>query len=268
VTDPPTPSAAVLAAFNVNGARIEPLAGGEETSVLAGDVVLKHVQDIVVSVWGQALLADVRPVGVAVPEPIATLDGAWAADGWIATRFLDGLRSVRDDPAAVIEAGQRLADAIAQLSPVCVDPVKRRADRWARADRCAWGEETVPLTPAASDVAQVLRTRICRPSREPTAVVHGDLSGNVFVGPSGVRVVLDFTPIVRPPRFAAAIVVGDNLLWSGGSVELRTLLHNDDDALARALLFRLIAEQLADRPRHGANLDDYRRVIEKLGWAG
>ena len=60
-------------------------------------------------------------------------------------------------------------------------------------------------------------------------------------------------------------MVADNLLWYGGERGLRSLVA-DDDALARALLFRLVAEQLADRPRHGANVEDYHRVTELLGW--
>lgn len=262
----PFPSTAVLAAFGVTGSPIEALPGGEETSVLSGGVVLKFVRGDAVSPWSQSLLADLRPEGVLVPEPVSARDGAWTVDGWIASKFVDGLRPLQDDPGRVIAAGERLADAIADRPPDRVDVVRERADRWARADRCVWNEEVVQLSQPADELASVLRSRMGRDGREPAAVVHGDLSGNVFADPSDVPVVLDFTPIVRPRRFAAAIVVGDNLLWGGGSVELTTLIGDDDDALARALLFRLIAEQLADRPRHGARLGDYARVLQALGW--
>ncbi|MGI9616921.1 MAG: hypothetical protein ACR2QO_28655 [Acidimicrobiales bacterium] len=267
MTDHPGPSPAVLAAFGARDARGEPIAGGEETSVLAGGIVFKQVQDVIVSEWGQVLLANLRPAGVSTTEPIAASDGRWSVDGWIATRFISRLRSLKHDPARVIDAGNRLADAIADRPPACVDPVRQRADRWARADRCVWGEEAVPLKPEANSVAGVLRAKLRSPDRERATIVHGDLTGNVFADPSDRPVVLDFTPVLRPRRFAAAIVVGDNLLWNDGDVGLRTLLDNDDDALARALLFRLIAEQLADRPRHHRNLDDYRRVIGLLDWA-
>lgn len=234
---------------------------------MAGDVVLKHVQDMVVSEWGQTLLANLRPVGVSATEPIEASDGRWSVDGWIATRFIAGLRPLRHDPARVIEAGNRLADAIADRPPASVDPVRQRADRWARADRCVWGEEVVPLKPEADRVAASLRAKLRSSGQEQATIVHGDLTGNVFSDPSDRPVVLDFTPVLRPRRFAAAIVVGDNLLWDDGTVHLRALVDNDDEGLARALLFRLVAEQLADQPRHGAKLDDYTRVIGLLGWA-
>jgi hypothetical protein len=39
----------------------------------------------------------------------------------------------------------------------------------------------------------------------------------------------------------------------------------DRDLLGRALVFRLVAEQLAEDPRHGARLEPYRRVLAELG---
>ena len=47
---------------------------------------------------------------------------------------------------------------------------------------------------------------------------------------------------------------------------LLDLIGHDGDSLARALLFRMISEQLGDRPRHAAQLGDYRRAIELCGW--
>jgi hypothetical protein len=38
----------------------------------------------------------------------------------------------------------------------------------------------------------------------------------------------------------------------------------DRDLLGRAMVFRLIAEQLADKPRHGALLEPYRGLLAAL----
>ncbi len=50
------------------------------------------------------------------------------------------------------------------------------------------------------------------PVRRAAQVVHGDLTGNVHLGPSGPPVVLDLTPYWRPVGYAAAVVVVDHLL--------------------------------------------------------
>jgi fructosamine-3-kinase len=107
----------------------------------------------------------------------------------------------------------------------------------------------------------------------PTAcqVVHGDLSGNVHVDRSGTPVVLDFSPYLRPREWAAAIVIADAVLWNGAPLSLARSFASTRpgrDLLARALIFRIVADQLAttDRTdrRHGAHLDPYRRVLAAL----
>ena len=261
------PSRRVLAAFGLDGIDMHDLPSGEEVSVLGRGVVLKRVQGPEVSAWSQALLADAQPCDdFRLPSPIRSDDGRWEVDGWIATEFIDELKSLQHDPARIIRVGEALSDILNDAKRDDSLPVKQRRDRWARADRFVWNEETVGLTAEAADLAARLRTRMSD-DRSTPAVVHGDLSGNVFLDPLGVPVVLDFTPYIRPKRYGSAIVIADNLLWYDGAPTLARLIDNDEDGLARALLFRLVSEQLGSSPRHGANLADYRRTLASLGWA-
>lgn len=260
------PSQRVLHAFGLDGGDMRRLPGGEEVSVFGGGIALKRVQSPEVSRWSQALLSDAQPSdGFRLPNPIRTDDGKWNVDGWIATEYIDGLTSLRDDPAQIVQVGERLSDVLTEAQRGDSLPVIQRRDRWAQADRFVWEEALVELTAEAADLAARLRTRMSNHRYTP-AVVHGDLSGNVFVDPSGVPVVLDFTPYIRPKTYASAIVVADNLLWYNGAPTLARLIDHDDDSLARALLFRLASEQLASNPRHGANLADYHRTLASLGW--
>ena len=74
-------------------------------------------------------------------------------------------------------------------------------------------------------------------------MIHGDLAGNLFIDETGSPVVLDLSPYVRPVRYGSAIIMVDHMLWFDGSTELGALV--DADALARALTFRMVTEQLA-----------------------
>ena len=257
----------MLAAFGAAEADVRRLPGGEEVSVVAGDVVLKEVQDPTLSRWSQALLANANPgPGFRIPEPIRSDEGHWDVDGWIATEFVDGLEPIRSDPARVVTIGEDFCDVATDAYDGDEESIQQRQDRWARADRFVWDEEAIDLTAEAGDIASTLRAHMAV-NRDPIAVVHGDLSGNVFVDPSGVPVVLDFSPFIRPKRYASAIVVADNLLWYDGERTLTNLIDHDDDGLARALLFRMASEQLAPSPPYGAELDDYHRTLDSLGWA-
>ena len=257
-------SAEILDAFGLEG-RVEALAGGEERSVLVNGVVLKKVQDVSLSAWAQGVLALAQPMGCRLPKPVPGRGGSWVVQGWIATEFIEGLVSLRHDLQSVIEVGARFADAVTVASAGRLDPVRARQDRWARADRYVWNEELLDLVSPVDEVAGELRHRMVEVD-EQSWVIHGDLSGNVFADTAGSAVVLDFTPYVRPKRYAAAIVVADNLLWNGADHSILGLIDDDVDGLARALLFRMTSEQLADDPRHGAELGDYRRVMAELGW--
>lgn len=98
-------------------------------------------------------------------------------------------------------------------------------------------------------------------------MVHGDLTGNVYFDPSGVPVVLDFSPYLRPRRWAVAIVVGDAVLWNSADLSLAASFAADPDGcdlLGRALIFRLVAEQMSKRARHGADLQPYSEVLSVL----
>ncbi len=132
------------------------------------------------------------------------------------------------------------------------------------ADRAAWGEANVELSADLLAVYRSITTHLH--SLELAAqLIHGDLGGNVMFDTDDIPVVIDFSPYVRPPRYATAIVVGDALLREGAGPEVLDLLGLDDigfQLLLRALVFRLVAEQLADRPRHERDPRPYRQVLD------
>jgi hypothetical protein len=91
----------------------------------------------------------------------------------------------------------------------------------------------------------------------------------VYYDPNGIPVILDVSPYLRPRRWCVAIVIADAVLWNQGQLSLVADFAGDSesqDLLARALIFRLVAEQLADRPRHDAALAPYRRALTVFAW--
>jgi len=259
-------AAAAAAAFGLTGP-CEPLAGGEGTSVRCGDSVLKPAPEAHEARFVQETLASLDAAGVGaarlrIPAVRRAPDGRTVVDGWTATEFVAGLQELRPDWAAVVEAGRRFHTLLVPIpgSPALAD----RTHRWAVADRVAWDEQQVRLTPDAARVDATLRGW-CRATPEPSQLVHADLTGNVLVDPDGTPVIIDFSPYVRPRTFATAVVVVDALLWNGAPLDVIDLLGPDPrPTLARALRFRLVAEQLATAPRHGAVVDHYEDLLSRL----
>jgi uncharacterized protein (TIGR02569 family) len=235
-------------------------------AVRVGDLVLKPVLDVTETEWTQALLHAVQPDGFGIAAPMATNDGRWVHRGWSACRFVAGLRPAAPAWPLIMEAGLRFGDAVERVRTRGEAALASRTHRWAVADRVAWSEAVAELPRDAADVLSRITDRLDRP-RQDRHFVHGDLSGNVFLDGSGMPVILDVSPYLRPREWAAAIVVADAVLWNNAPITVaRNFIANrgECDLFARALIFRLVAEQLADHPRHGALLEPYTNVLAAL----
>lgn len=259
------PSPAVLAGFGTGGDPV-PVEGGQGVSFRVGDLVVKQVHDADEAERTQNLLSQTGQDGFRIPEPVPTVHGGWVYQGWSASRFIRDLRPMAPSWGDIAAAGLRFADAAERVRDGGHDILARRTHRWAVADRVAWAEEQVDLDADAADVQHRISALLGdAPAGEH--LVHGDLSGNVSFDHSGVPVILDVSPYLRPRRWAVAIVVADAVLWNGAELELaESFVSNpeDRDLFGRALVFRMVAEQLAARPRRGALLQPYQDVLSAL----
>jgi uncharacterized protein (TIGR02569 family) len=258
------PPARVCAAFGISAEPV-PLPGGEGLSFRAGEFVLKRMHDPDEAEWTQSLVARIDQQGFRVPEPIPANTGRWVHDHWTASRYVSGLRSATPRWQEIVDVGLRFCDAAEAARHGGRDVLTKRTHRWAVADRVAWGEADVELGEAARHVMESIRPLLSDATRDEQ-FVHGDLSGNVMVTPDGTPVILDVSPYLRPRRWAAAIVIADAVLWNNADLSLaRSFADSPEnrDLFGRALIFRMVAEQLADDPRHDALLAPYRRVLSE-----
>lgn len=239
---PSQPPAHVLAAFGVAGGAIVPLDGGQGTSWRAGDLVLKPTEsDPDELAWQARVFSHIRQDGFRLARPRPSDDGSWSVDGWSATDFVPGSHAKRRW-SDIIAVGDRLHHALRDVRRPTF--LGRRSDRWATADRVAWGE--IPATkfvgvPHLPELSSALR-----PIHAPSQVIHGDLTGNVLFHDQLPPAIIDFSLYWRPVPYSAAIVVADALVWEGAADHqiMRAVSHFDDfgQYLARALIFRIITD--------------------------
>ncbi|MBM6405204.1 TIGR02569 family protein [Phycicoccus sp. CSK15P-2] len=263
----------VLQSFGVGG---EPtrLAGGQETSWRAGDLVLKPHVDARLQEWFAHLPASAGPDGrVTTVEVVRSRDGRWAVDGWGATRFVPDARPLLDrrDWGGILASGRALHRGWAGVErPRFLD---HRDDPWQHADRAAWGELHTSVHPDLVEPAERLRAGLedlgPPTPAERERLVHGDLTGNVLARPDGSVVVIDLSPYWRPPTYAEGVVVADALTWHGAAPDLGDTLGVPVPSVLRALLFRVLASSELARGRSGGavaagNVERYRRTVEAL----
>jgi uncharacterized protein (TIGR02569 family) len=188
--------------------------------------------------WLAEVLEDLSLDGIRVARPVRTRRGAWLCQGWSAARWVEGSDPDRSRTSTWIEilaAGRALHRAFAHLRrPECLSA---RRDRWALADRSAWGERPTRFCPELDRTARRLQDALV--PLGPSQVVHGDLTLNVLFAPGMPPAVIDISPYWRPPEYAEAVVVADALSWHDATPSLPELAGVSVGAVARALLFRM-----------------------------
>jgi uncharacterized protein (TIGR02569 family) len=241
---------------------VEPLPGGQGGSVRAGDLVLSPERDPAVATWLSPVLARLAvrldesptrgPGDLRVAMPVPARDGSWVVGGWAASRWEPGTTTCRDLDVVLATARlfhARLASTVETRPP----GLDARTDRWAVAERAAFGEEALPDRPVVRRAAALLDDTPLGPAQ----LVHADLAGHVLLDAAGSPVVVDVAPAWRPARWAEAVCVLDSVLWwdADEAVLADRRTGAERQAVLRALLFRAVGDGPEHDQRYGAVLD-------------
>ncbi len=245
-TRPPAP---VLAAFDVDAARLQRLQGGQGTTWSAGQLVFKPLDMSVEALeWQEGVLSDIAEDGFRLARPVRTRTGSLVVAGWSAWQHLPG----QHRPgrwADIAAAGERFHRATAHIPPPRWH--HRRTDPFAAADRAAWNADA--LAPFRSlPVIDELGARL-QPLHGRDQLIHGDLSGNVLFHEVLAPGIIDLSPYWRPPLFAIAVVAVDAMVWEGADHSVLSILHGHPDApqyLIRAAIFRAVMDHLCNPQPH------------------
>ncbi|KAA2264097.1 TIGR02569 family protein [Solihabitans fulvus] len=252
---PEPPPSHVRAAFGARDAEPELIDGGPAWR--CGEAAIRPAAHPAEAAWVAKTLDSLDVPNLRLGRPLRSTDGRWVVGGWAATRYLSGRAEPRHDE--VVSVAVRLHQATAGLPrPRFLDS---RTDVFAVADRCAWGEDEVPLNAEKGGRLFDVLTGSRRTLGLSPQVVHGDLFGNVLFAGSAPPALIDFTAYWRPAEWAAAVIVVDALAWGGADPGiLRRWAHLDEwpQALLRALLFRLAVHAL-----HPRSTTDSLRGLEK-----
>jgi uncharacterized protein (TIGR02569 family) len=235
------PPPAVVAAFGAAGACPVCVGGGQGTSWIAGDVVLKPAElDREELEWQAQIYAQIRWAGFRLAGPRLAADGSLCVDGWCATEYVTGKHEERRWEE-IIAVGERFHAALRGIpQPSFLD---QRSDPWAISDRVAWGEVPGSEFPHVRHLPQLVSA--LRPVTVPSQLIHGDLTGNVLFDGQLPPAIIDFSPYWRPTAYASAIVIADALVWEGADSQLLDAVSHIDDFgqfLIRALIFRSVTD--------------------------
>lgn len=136
------PPQSVLTAFGADGLPLVPLKGGQGTSWLASDLVLKPADlDLPELEWQAQVYSRMSCDGFRIARLRPADDGSVCVDGWCATEHVTGQHAERRWPE-VIALGERFHAALRGIPrPGFLD---QRASPWAIGDRVAWARSPPP----------------------------------------------------------------------------------------------------------------------------
>jgi len=236
------PPAEVRTAFGATG-NPERLAGGQGTAWRLGDIVFKPIDISEEELnWQADLLPSLRPDGFRLSSPRRTGNGLLVVDDWCAWEFVAGHHQDRRW-VDIIRGGEAFHAALSGVSrPTFLD---RRTDRWAVADRAAWGDLPIADFFRVKHVRRLARA--LRPIGAKSQLVHGDLTGNVLFAQELAPAIIDLSLYWRPTAFASAVVIADALVWEGADqTVLSAVEHVNEFAqfLLRALIYRAVTDRL------------------------
>jgi len=236
------PSRAVIEAFGCVGSPAR-LPGGRGTSWRVGEQVLRPVDAAEPPLaWQRDVLGSIADAGFRLSLPQTTLAGDFESDGWCAWKFLVGAHET-GRWREIIAVGERFHGAIAHVPEPAF--VARRSDRWAIADRVAWGELEPDTFAEVEHLSELVSVR--RGLNAPCQLVHGDLTGNVLFAECLPPAIIDLAPYWRPPAYGSAIVVADALVWEGAEESLLDAVAHVPrfpQFLVRALIMRVVVDRL------------------------
>lgn len=231
----------VVAAFGADGAPPAGLASGSGTIWRFGDIVLRPAGDPVAAAWAAGVFESLRVAQIRIPRPVRSLDGRWVVGGWCAQRFLSGRPGPRYEESIV--ASRYLSAALRDVAAPRF--LGDREDLVGWADRLAWDPDADGVGRLGSGEAAAVWMQLAvqrQPVSAPQHLVHADLFGNVLFAGSAPPAIIDFSPLIRPAAYPAAVLVVDALAWGGAAIDLADRSADDPEwgqLLLRASLFRL-----------------------------
>lgn len=252
----------VLDAFGITGKGI-PLEGGQNESMLYGEIVLKPVDNEAYYSQVSEIFDTLQPTQYRISRPIKTQNGDYVSYGYGATKYEPG----HDSPSAVADKLTVARVLNKDLATLGIIELPVTDDQWTKANNVLW--RCQPLPDEWPDEWRLFFQDLIDkqdPIENEYQIIHGDLGGNILFHETLKPLVIDFSPTIAPAKYSEAILVCDSIAWgnqSMGSLDLLGDRKTYKPYIQRAILFRVITIAFID----GRNWDDVRRewrVFEKI----
>lgn len=173
------PTDDVLNAFGTNATPVL-LAGGQNTSYLCGNTVIKPEENESKVNWISQTFSELKIDEIRIPQPIKANSGKWIYNGWNAHAFIEG-ETTKSRWHEKIKICRKFHQAIENLEKP--DFIGKRTNPWEVADRMTWGDTKLQYGEKLKPVLSRLEPLV-KPISLKSQIIHGDMTGNILFHPS------------------------------------------------------------------------------------
>jgi len=259
----------VIVSFVNNPLKIEQLPGGQNTSILAGNVVIKPINEQEKYCWLAEEFENIYSNKLLIAKPITNNKKCYLYKGYGATNYINShfYRNRLKQKIKAAEEFHRIVNKIKKPKQfnTWISP-------WSEATKIAWQEVDLPKTNNVA-VNSILENIIDDYTivKLDNQFIHSDLAGNIlfqYYKP----VIIDISPEFRPIEYAHTLLITDSIAWHGSSIESLNLLKYEDNfkrqMILRAVMFRLCVPLCFDKENiigFMHEYEDFKPILVKIG---
>lgn len=221
-----------------------PLSGGQGTSFLIKDAVVKPVDNVKHSERVLSIVDQLFPTDYRIAKPVKTRRNTFVSQGWQCTRYEAG-KEKQGKVKEKLAISRMLHHDLRKIENSILVNMETN-DPWSIAHQVAWEKMFLPsrIHQQAAKIIQELLDSTPLQEHYEFQIIHGDLAGNILFDHRLPPLVIDFSPTLAPVAYAEAILIVDCIAWQGEELAAIDLLSNNKEMINRAVIFRLTVEAL------------------------
>jgi len=230
----------VIESFSGDLSKVKQLQGGQNTSILSGNIVIKPIDDKEMYCWLAEEFENIKSKKMLIANPIMNNENNYLYKGYGATKYikchfhpnrLKQKLKAADEFHRITRSVNKPGNFDTWISP------------WSEATKIAWQEIEIPKT--NDKIINSILGNILNEYKVITLenqFIHSDLAGNIFFQ-NFKPVIIDISPQFKPVEYAHILLITDSIAWHGASIKSLKLLkyeeHLKRQLILRAVMFRL-----------------------------
>ena len=228
------------------GSRKKPvlLKGGQCTTYISGNIVLKPVGRAESLIWKAEVfnnLPEVSVSGVRFTKYIKSIYNTWIHEGYSACFFLAG-KHVSGKYKEKLKASREYHKLLKNIKKPSFLDVP--GGPWSTANKVALGEKEFDYDQDFFDLYNQIKPHL-EPLDINKQLIHADLSGNFLFDEILPPAIIDFSPAWAPNGFAEAIMLADAIVWENADykdLEVFKKVPNIGKLAWRGILTRIVEQ--------------------------